>query len=270
MGKLNIAHHKSYHPYRRDNIERVRRDEEEARTQEAVAEGRMLLADSEARIDLLRQRAGAQRRQTDDHIDAAPPQAGPSSITSGGHINFFEDLERQALPLSVRTTKKEPVETDKGIPLAPSAKDLKPWYSDHNSEPAKELDGDRRLRDLARKSVNDPLTSINHQLASRPSNGLASSRARAAVPSPHADRGRPEIARLSRESSERQRAVELIRRKKREMEGSETPSTVRGGMDGGYGDVFNRREVEEAHRHRERRWDGDGTGRHAGPVRTRW
>ena len=28
MGKLNIAHHKSYHPYRRDNIERVRRDEE--------------------------------------------------------------------------------------------------------------------------------------------------------------------------------------------------------------------------------------------------
>ena len=44
MGKLNIAHHKSYHPYRRDNIERVRRDEEEARLREAVEEGRMLLA----------------------------------------------------------------------------------------------------------------------------------------------------------------------------------------------------------------------------------
>ena len=44
MGKLNIAHHKSYHPYRRDNIERVRRDEEEARTKEAVEEGRMMLA----------------------------------------------------------------------------------------------------------------------------------------------------------------------------------------------------------------------------------
>lgn len=44
MGKLNIAHHKSYHPYRRDNIERVRRDEEEARITEAKEEGRMMLA----------------------------------------------------------------------------------------------------------------------------------------------------------------------------------------------------------------------------------
>ena len=44
MGKLNIAHHKSYHPYRRDNIERVRRDEEEARLQEAAQEGKMMLA----------------------------------------------------------------------------------------------------------------------------------------------------------------------------------------------------------------------------------
>lgn len=44
MGKLNIAHHKSYHPYRLDNIERVRRDEEEARLKEAKEEGRMALA----------------------------------------------------------------------------------------------------------------------------------------------------------------------------------------------------------------------------------
>jgi hypothetical protein len=44
MGKLNIAHHKSYHPYRRDNIERVRKDEEEAQLKEAAVEGRMMLA----------------------------------------------------------------------------------------------------------------------------------------------------------------------------------------------------------------------------------
>lgn len=44
MGKLNIAHHKSYHPYRRDNIERVRRDEEEARLKEAAQEGKVMLA----------------------------------------------------------------------------------------------------------------------------------------------------------------------------------------------------------------------------------
>jgi predicted methyltransferase MtxX (methanogen marker protein 4) len=44
MGKLNIAHHKSYHPYRADNIERVRRDEEEARLKEAIEDGRASLA----------------------------------------------------------------------------------------------------------------------------------------------------------------------------------------------------------------------------------
>jgi len=44
MGKLNIAHHKSYHPYRRDNIERVRRDEEEAQLKEAAQDGKIMLA----------------------------------------------------------------------------------------------------------------------------------------------------------------------------------------------------------------------------------
>lgn len=44
MGKLNIAHHKSYHPYRQDNIARVRRDEEEARRRGEEEEGRVLVA----------------------------------------------------------------------------------------------------------------------------------------------------------------------------------------------------------------------------------
>lgn len=44
------------------------------------------------------------------------------------------------------------------------------------------------------------------------------------------------------------------------MMGSETPSTVHGGMMSGegyeYGDQFNRKEVQEAHRYRDnRRWD---------------
>ena len=53
MGKLNIAHHKSYHPYRRDNIERVKRDEEEARLKEAREEGRITLAVRFGSIKLL-------------------------------------------------------------------------------------------------------------------------------------------------------------------------------------------------------------------------
>jgi hypothetical protein len=44
MGKLNIAHHKSYHPYRLDNIERVRRDEAAAKRKETEGTNRALVA----------------------------------------------------------------------------------------------------------------------------------------------------------------------------------------------------------------------------------
>jgi hypothetical protein len=48
MGKLNIAHHKSYHPYRADNIARVKKDEEKARLLEEQEERRTLQAVSAA------------------------------------------------------------------------------------------------------------------------------------------------------------------------------------------------------------------------------
>lgn len=41
---------------------------------------------------------------------------------------------------AIKATKKvTPAETEKGVPLAPSAKDLKPWYSERTLEqPAEE------------------------------------------------------------------------------------------------------------------------------------
>jgi hypothetical protein len=44
MGKLNIAHHKSYHPYRLDNIERVRRDEAAAKRKQTEDTDRAFVA----------------------------------------------------------------------------------------------------------------------------------------------------------------------------------------------------------------------------------
>jgi hypothetical protein len=36
---------------------------------------------------------------------------------------------------AIKATKKvTPAETEKGVPLAPSAKDLKPWYSERTRE----------------------------------------------------------------------------------------------------------------------------------------
>ncbi|KAI0685214.1 hypothetical protein BC835DRAFT_1408888 [Cytidiella melzeri] len=266
MGKLNIAHHKSYHPYRRDNIERVRRDEEEARLKEVAQDEKTALADAEARIQLLRHKAGLPRIGSSQALavkSEEQSQAGTSSLTSGKHINLFEDLER-SYPDSARTTSKAgvPAPTEQGVPLAPSEKDRKPWYSEREHGPPKELDGDRQIRELARKSAHDPLTSINRQLARRPgdTNRPMPSRSRAVGrpgSPPRAIRDslqQPEMSeRLSRESSERLRASELIKRRKRESGGSATPSTARSGMGGGYGDVFNRREVEEAHRYR--KWE---------------
>ncbi|PPQ88270.1 hypothetical protein CVT25_005433 [Psilocybe cyanescens] len=270
MGKLNIAHHKSYHPYRRDNIEKVRRDEEEARLKEEKEEGRMLLADSEARMGLLRERAGVadkaekkKRRNEDDtkHIASTSSMQPAVLPTTNGHINLFEDLELNAIAATLKVGKKPPAETEKGVPLAPSAKDLKPWYSEKATEKVEEVEDDRKKREESRKFAHDPLTSITRQLASRPSSSSSSSTRPFRPPHPPRSNANsdkpPEVqARLSRESSERERALELIRRRKREMAGSATPSTVHGESGSGYGDVFNRREVEEAHKHRERRWDG--------------
>ncbi|KAG1724554.1 hypothetical protein EDB19DRAFT_310075 [Suillus lakei] len=279
MGKLNIAHHKSYHPYRRDNIERVRKDEEEAAQKEAEAEGRIVLADAEARLDLLRERAGlgkgkGKKKEDDMKIIEDAKASIVANNSNQGHINLFEDLEQQEMITAIRATKKTTqLETEKGVPLAPSAKDLKPWYSERDKEKEHQEDekSERlRLRDLASKTMNDPLTAITHQLASRSSSSNSSPappshpswrRSKYRTPPDSNDKMKPPpppldatSMRLSRESSERERALALIQRKKREMRGSETPSTVHGGLDEGYGDVFNRREVEEAHSYRRRRW----------------
>ena len=129
-----------------------------------------------------------------------------------------------------------------------------------------------RQRDLARQLKADPISSI-------PSHLKGSSRA---MPPPQSHSHSPpqqpppssasREGRLARESVERARALALLRRKQREREHAEsataTPSTVHGGNDGpGYVDVFNRREVEDAHRERDRswhqrRWEDDGDDRH--------
>ncbi|KAH8987468.1 hypothetical protein EDB92DRAFT_1801332 [Lactarius akahatsu] len=294
MGKLNIAHHKSYHPYRLDNIERVRRDEEAAKLKQTEDTDRALVADAESRLDALRSRAGINPPHSPPPGDGdaecpAPPVAsgsGSSSITlSNGHINLFADLEEHTAALAARASKSKPAVTDadRGVALAPTKQDLNPWYS--SSSTPKENDNDktaaaRRQRDLARQVRADPLASI-------PSHLMRPSRTTPSLPPPpryHPPRSRhpqppqpppqqPQPAassasregRLARESAERERALALVRRKQRERAESATatPSTVHGG----YADVFNRLEVEDAHRERDRAWrqrrweDDAGIGR---------
>jgi hypothetical protein len=67
----SIAHHKSYHPYKSENIERVRRDEERAEAQESGDRAKVMQADSEARIALLRKRAKKGKSKEEDQAEKA-------------------------------------------------------------------------------------------------------------------------------------------------------------------------------------------------------
>lgn len=135
-----------------------------------------------------------------------------------------------------------------------------------------------RQRDLVRQLKADPLSSIPSHLK-RPLHSRAmipSSQSHSYSRSQQSQKPPPSSAsregRLARESVERERALALLRHKQREREQAErataTPSTVKGGNGGpGYADVFNRREVEDAHRERDRswrhrRWEDDGRDDH--------
>ncbi|KXN82150.1 hypothetical protein AN958_02959 [Leucoagaricus sp. SymC.cos] len=279
MGKLNIAHHKSFYPYRRDNIERVRRDEEEARLKEAKEEGRMMFADSEASIDLLRQCAGLGGRdkksskQEEEETEPEPEAeeriaAGGQLPTTNGHINLFHDADQNMVAALTAVQKADAKASERGVKLAPDEKELKRCNTRHRGDDGSQLDGadggGRSKRDAQRKYKHDPLTAIEQQLASLsqgPSSSLSHNPHRKPKARPSylpasssSSSGDPPVqARLQRESSERDRALALIQRKKKELEGNMTPSTTYGGDDdSGYRDVYNRREVEDAHWGRER------------------
>ena len=119
-----------------------------------------------------------------------------------------------------------------------------------------------RQRDLARQLKADPLSSIPPHLKRplRPHAGIRLPQANSYSQPQQSQKPPPSSAsregRLARESVERERALALLRRKQRERDQAEsataTPSTVNGGL--GYADVFNRREVEDAQRERDRSW----------------
>ncbi|KAG2097977.1 uncharacterized protein F5147DRAFT_656215 [Suillus discolor] len=124
---------------------------------------------AEARLDLLRERAGLGKgKGKKKENDMKAIEDAKASIiardSNQGHINLFEDLEQQEMITSIRATKKTAqLETEKVV------KDLNPWYSERDKGkeyPQDEKSEHLRLRDLASKTMNDPLTAITHKLAS--------------------------------------------------------------------------------------------------------
>jgi hypothetical protein len=174
---LHLLHHKSWHVYNTDNIEKVRRDQETARRKEEEDEMRMNQADQERRLQQLRGNAYNTERPTPIDI-SKPSNTIPGLRKSNKHINFFEDLEkvevaqvegnpaRQA-EKAAENKKWEDMITSKFVN---ATSDHKPWYSQLDKVSTKEKDkseGEKELKEKKQakwKDSADPLKQMERYL----------------------------------------------------------------------------------------------------------
>lgn len=191
-------------PYNRENIERVRRDEAEARERERADEARLADADRQERLHTLRA-----QRDAREAGDAAAPKRDVQITTREGHINFWQDYElgrTQPADDAPTTSDARPATTRR-----PTV-ELNPWYANAELRNGREQQKNEDevledcYRDTALKSRHDPLRSIQAHLDERE----ASSRA-LPVRAPGSPRTTHTLAseRSERESKERARAAEL-------------------------------------------------------------
>lgn len=168
---MNILPKKSWHVRNKDNVERVRRDEENARKEEIERERRAALAEQEARTALLRGRATKKQIKDGKSQDTALvlPDNKPK------HINFFADIEEGlrhgSNPEYEAEKKTEQEKREKAIGLLTylgqserDSQSQKPWYVKSHQERTDLNGANESSREKDKKTLMDPLTDMKKYL----------------------------------------------------------------------------------------------------------
>ncbi|XP_002741633.1 leukocyte receptor cluster member 1 homolog [Saccoglossus kowalevskii] len=176
---MNILPKKSWHVLSKDNIERVRRDEEKAAAEEKEKQRRIALAEQEARTAHLREKARKRHgRDEPTMVDGADSSiVATTEATELRHPNFFSEIEEGKKTVGVNKEheeekRKEKEKYEKSIGLltylgqsSAEAKDAEPWYFKSPSKRKKCEEGeDDSTVDRKRKDTLDPLKDMDKYL----------------------------------------------------------------------------------------------------------
>ncbi|XP_013407616.1 leukocyte receptor cluster member 1 homolog [Lingula anatina] len=164
---MNILPKKNWHVRTKKNIERVRRDEEQAAEEEKERQRRIALAESEARTDLLRQRAKHRQRDDDEEYEGDRQVV---EFQARQHVNFFSDIEQGMKQKKVneeheKEKKEEKEKWEKSIGLltylgqsSVESKTTKPGIYRYSEPPKKKSKEEENMEeDMKRKHSLDPL-----------------------------------------------------------------------------------------------------------------
>ncbi|XP_075527248.1 leukocyte receptor cluster member 1 homolog isoform X1 [Dermacentor variabilis] len=175
---MNILPKKSWHVRTKRNIDRVRKDEALAAQEEKELQRRIQLAESEARINFLRGKLKGEGQEQFDFEKAATAEVA-TDLTSGGHFNFFKDMEKAERNLHAKNEdrekekKTEVEEYEKKIGLltylgqsSSEASGSKPWFTESHEERLQLHDeSEKETKDCKTKDRMDPLHLMKHYVS---------------------------------------------------------------------------------------------------------
>jgi len=169
---MNILPKKSWHVRNKDNIEKVRRDEQEAREKELEEARRSAKAEQEARTNFLRRRAAARDNKavsSADGLQVAVVADDKATSSSSKMVQLFQANDERvgnSEHASEKRAEKEKWERKLGVLtyLGESSVELKgkqdkPWY--FHAPSTTEGGGAIVETDAKRKASLDPLNDLN-------------------------------------------------------------------------------------------------------------